>query len=131
MLKVEEENKTEAGGLSHLQKKTIKFDQELSGSLIYKEERILRFMEEQEIPVGSGRVYQFIPAKRNDTVRNTGRPKYLPVKICEDDGANCELIVKHNAVRNIDRRKRGVFSNLGALHNLARIEDIDVEEYMD
>ena len=88
-------------------------------------------MEEQEIPAVSGRVYQFIPAKRNDTVRNTGRPKYLPIKTCGDNGVNCELIVKHNAMRSTDRRKRDVFSNLGALHNLAKIEDIDVDEYMD
>ena len=57
MLRAEEENKTEAGGLSHLQKKRIRFNQEPSGSSIYEEERILRFMEEQEIPAGSGRVY--------------------------------------------------------------------------
>ena len=50
MLRVEEGNKTKAGGLFHLQKKRIKFNQELSGSSIYKEERILRVMEEKEIP---------------------------------------------------------------------------------
>ena len=88
-------------------------------------------MEEQEIPAGSGRVYQSIPAERDDTVRNTGLPKYLPIEACGDDGVNCELIVKNNAARSTDRRKRGVFSNLGALHNLAKIEEIDVEEYMD
>ena len=88
-------------------------------------------MEEQEIPAESGRVYQFIPAERNDTVINKVHPKYLPVKIFRDDGTNCELIVKHNTVMNTDRRKRGVFSNLGALHNLARLEDLDVEDIMD
>ena len=94
MSRVEEANKTEAEGLSHLQKKRDKFNQELLGSSIYKEERVLRLMEEQEIPARSGKVYQFIPAERNDTIRNTGCPKYLPVKICGDDGVNCELIMK-------------------------------------
>ena len=32
---------------------------------------------------------------------------------------------------NTERRKRGVFSNLGALHNLARLEDLDIEDVMD
>ena len=44
MLRVEEANKTEAEGLFHLQKKREKFDQELSGSSIYKEERVWRLM---------------------------------------------------------------------------------------
>ena len=73
---------------SHLQKKREKFNQKSSGSSIYKEERVLRLMEEQGIPAGSGKVYRFIPAKRNDTVRNTGYPKYLPVKTCGDNGVN-------------------------------------------
>ena len=70
-------------------------------------------------------MYRFIPAERNYTVRNTGCPKYLPVKTCGDDGVNCELIVKHNPVMSTDRRKRDVFSNLGVLHNL------DIEDTMD
>ena len=88
-------------------------------------------MEEQEALAGSGKVYWFIPAKRNDTVRSTGCPKYLPIKTCENDRVNCELIMKANAARNMDRRKRGVFTNMGALHSLAKIEEIDIEEYMD
>ena len=64
MLRVEEANKAE--GLSHLQKERKEFDQEPSGSSIYEEERVLRFMEEQEIPLGSGKVYRFIPAERNE-----------------------------------------------------------------
>ena len=55
MSKVEEANKTE--GLSHLQEERKKFDQELSGLSIYEEERVLKFMEEQEIPLESGEVY--------------------------------------------------------------------------
>ena len=32
---------------------------------------------------------------------------------------------------NPDRRRRDIFSNLGALHNLARLEDLDVEDVTD
>ena len=53
-------------------------------------------MEEQEIPAGYGKVYQFTPVNRNDTVMSTGHPKYLPVNTCRDDGANCEPIVKEH-----------------------------------
>ena len=74
MSRLEEANKTEEKGLSHLHKKGGKFNQELSGSSIYEEERVLRLMEEQELPAGSGKVYQFIPAESNDTVKDTGRP---------------------------------------------------------
>ena len=43
--------------LSHPQKEEREFDQNPSGVSIYEEEEVLRFMEEQEIPVGSGKVY--------------------------------------------------------------------------
>ena len=85
-------------------------------------------MEEQEIPLGLGKVYRFIPAERNDTVRNIGRPKYLPVEICGDDEVNCDCVTNQNALTASDRRIRDVFSNLGALHNLARLEDLDLED---
>ena len=69
---VEEANKTEEEQLSHPQNEEKELDQKQSGLSIYEEEEVLRFMEEQEIPQGSGKVYHFIPAERNDTVRNTG-----------------------------------------------------------
>ena len=47
------------------------------------------------------------------------------------EGINCELIVKANAARSTNRRKRGIFTNMGALPSLAQIEEINVEEYMD
>ena len=65
-------------------------------------------------------MYRFIPVERKDTVRDTGHPKYLPVKPCGDDGVKCELIVKNNPVMSTDRKKRMVFSNLGVLHNLEK-----------
>ena len=55
MLKVEEASKTE--GLSHLKEERKKFNQKPSGLSIYEEERVLKFMEEQEIPIESGEVY--------------------------------------------------------------------------
>ena len=48
-------NKTE--GSSHLKEERIKFDPKPSGLSIYEEERILKFMEEQEISLESGEVY--------------------------------------------------------------------------
>ena len=62
VLRVEEANKTEEEQLSHPQKEEKKFDKKQSGSSIYKEE------------------------ERNDTVRNTGSHKYLPIDICGDEG---------------------------------------------
>ena len=93
MARVKGVNETEAEGLSHLQMMERKSDQELSGSLIHKEERVLRLMKEQEIPARSGKVYRFIPAERNDTVKNTCHAKYLPVEICGDNEANCDIII--------------------------------------
>ena len=88
-------------------------------------------MEAQDILLDSGTVYCFIPAERNDTVRNIGRPKYLPVEICGDDEVNCDHVTKQNALITSDRRRRDFFSNLGALYNLARLEDYDIEDAMD
>ena len=109
MLRVEEANKTEEKELAHLKKKGGRSGQGLSGLSIYEEERVLRLMEEQEVPARSGKVYRFIPAERNDMARNTGSPKYLLVKPCGDDGVKCELIVKHNPVMSTGKRKREVF----------------------
>ena len=61
-------------------------------------------MEEQEAPPGSGKVYQFIPAKRNDTVKSTGRPKYLPIKTYENSGVDCGIIVKTGAAMDMEER---------------------------
>ena len=84
-------------------------------------------MEEQKILQRSGKVYHFIPAERNDTVRITGRHKYLPINICRNEGENSEQIPRIT-VKTLDRKKRGVFSNLRALHNIAKLEDLDLED---
>ena len=70
-------------------------------------------------------MYRFIPARRNDTVKKTGRPKYLPVEVCGD---NCDIVAKRNTVMNPDRSRRDIFSNLGALHSLAKLEDLDITD---
>ena len=57
MLRVEEANKTEVEGLSHLQEEEREFNKKPSGLSIYKEEKVLRLMEEQEIQLESGKVY--------------------------------------------------------------------------
>ena len=85
MLRVKEANKTEEEKLFHPQTEEKKLDQTQSEVSSYKEE-VLRFMEEQEIPQSSGKVYHFIPAQRNDSVSNTGRHKYLPINIYGNEG---------------------------------------------
>ena len=79
-------------------------------------------MEEQEIPLNSGKTYRFIPAERNDTVRDTGRYIYLPVNSCGDRGENCKSIPRSTMVAS-GRRKRDIFSTLRDLHSIAGIED--------
>ena len=62
MSRVEEANKTEEKELSHLKKNGGMSGQGSSGLSIYEEERVLRLMEEQEVPAGSRKVYRFISA---------------------------------------------------------------------
>ena len=90
VLRVEEANKTEEEQLSHPHEEDKKFDQKQSELSIYGEEEVLRFMEEQKILQGSGKVYHFIPAERNDSVRYKGRRKYLHINICGDEEENYE-----------------------------------------
>ena len=46
---------------------------------IYKEEQVLRMTEEYKIPDGSGQIYSFTPANRDNLVTRIGCPKYLPI----------------------------------------------------
>ena len=56
MMRAEEKNKSETKDILHQQKKNRRgFNQEPLGPSIYKEERILRLMEEEEAPSGSGK----------------------------------------------------------------------------
>ena len=86
MLKTIEANKTDEKKHSYLQDEGREFSQDPSEETGYKEEEVLRFMEEQDISSHSGKKYQFILAERNDTIKFTGRYKYLPVNICGYEG---------------------------------------------
>ena len=92
-MRAEEKNKTKTEELLCQQKKNrTGYNQEPLEPSIYEEERILKLMEEGESLLGPGKAHRFVLAMRNDTMKNTGCPKYLPIKTCENDGINCELI---------------------------------------
>ena len=74
--------------------------QDLLEPSIYKEERVLRMMEEQEIPARSGQIYRFTPANRDDLMMRTGHPKYLPVDTCKKYGINCGPIKEYGNVKD-------------------------------
>ena len=76
-------------------------------SVIEEEEKILKMMEDQEIPEGSGNRYQYIPAREDDRVAKTGRTKYLPVDTYYTYGMNCEPEMKYIETR---RQKQSGFT---------------------
>ena len=63
--------------------------------IIQEEEKVLEMMENQEIPAGSGNRYRYLPAKQDDCVTKTGRPKYLPIDTCQSYGIGCNSKVKY------------------------------------
>ena len=62
--------------------------------VIQEEEKILEMMEKQEMPVGSREKYIYLPAKQDDQVTKTGRPKYLPIDTCQSYGVGCNSKTK-------------------------------------
>ena len=72
-------------------------------------------MEKQEIRLKLGEKYEFVPAQRNDTDEKTGRPKYFVEEACED---SC----------NPNRNRRDVFANLGAMHSIMNLEDLNITD---
>ena len=54
--------------------------------IIQEEEKVLEMMEDQEIPAGSGNRYRYLPARQDDPVAKTGRPKCLPIDTYESYG---------------------------------------------
>merc|ERR1711867_327745 len=52
-------------------------------------------MEKQELPVGSREKYIYLPAKQDDQVTKTGRPKYLPIDTCQSYGIGCNSKTKY------------------------------------
>ena len=72
-------------------------------------------MEKQEIGLKLGEKYEFVPAQRNDTNEKTGRPRYFVEETCED---NCDP----------NRNRRDVFANLGAMHSIMNLEDLNITD---
>ena len=67
--------------------------------IIQEEEKVLEMMENQEMPAGSGDKYVYLPAKRDDQVAKTGRPKYLPIDTCKSYGIGCNSKTKYLQLR--------------------------------
>ena len=44
-----------------------------------RRKKVLEMMEDQDIPVGSGNRYYYLPVRKDDRAAKTGRPKYLPL----------------------------------------------------
>ena len=76
--------------------------------IIQEEERVLEMMENQEMPAGSGDKYVYLPAKRDDQVAKTGRPKYLPIDKCQSYGIGCNSKTKY---LQPGRQKRSGFTS--------------------
>ena len=55
-------------------------------------------MENQEMPAGSENKYVYLPAKQDDQVAKTGRPKYLPIDKCQSYGIGCNSKVKYKVL---------------------------------
>ena len=58
-------------------------------TVIQEEEKILEMMERQQLPAASRENYVYLPAKRDDKVTETGRPKYRPIDTCKSYGVGC------------------------------------------
>ena len=75
--------------------------------VIEEEEKILKMMEDREIPEGSGNRYRYILASENYLTAKTGWPKYLPVDTCETYEMNCEPETRYVETR---RQKQSRFT---------------------
>ena len=63
--------------------------------IIQEEEKVLKMMEDQEIPVGSGNRYLYLPARQDNRVTKTGGLKYLPLDTCQSYKIGCNSKVKY------------------------------------
>ena len=86
-LKELEEAKAKEKELS--QKLLEEKEQNPISTVIQEEEKILEMMERQQLPAASREKYVYLPAKRDDKVTETGRPKYLPIDTCKSYGVGC------------------------------------------
>ena len=75
-------------------------------SIIEEEEKVLEMMEDQELPDGSR--YCYLPARQDDLVPKTGRPKYLPINTCQSYEIGCNSNVKY---LQPGRQKRSGFTS--------------------
>ena len=67
-------------------------------------------MEKKELPVGSREKSVYLPAKRDDQVTKTGRPKYLPIDTCQSYGVGCSSKTKQ--LQTSQHNKSGFTSGL-------------------
>ena len=81
--------------------------QNLTILAIEEELKIIDMIEDQEILVGSGNRYCYIPENRDDCATRTGQPKYLLVDTCKVYGMNCEPSMKY---KEVGRKKRSSFT---------------------
>ena len=68
-------------------------------------------MEEEEAPSESVKAHRFVPGKRNDTLKNTGHSKYLPIEICENDGVDYDIVEDTGVAMYVGRMKRSKFTD--------------------
>ena len=61
-------------------------DQNNISTIIQEEERILKMMERQELPIDSREDYAYLPAEKEEKIIETRRPKYLPIDSCQAYG---------------------------------------------
>ena len=64
-------------------------------------------MERQQLPAASRENYVYLPAKRDDKVTETGRPKYRPIDTCKSYGVGCN---KKTNYLQTSRHKRSSFT---------------------
>ena len=65
-------------------------------------------MENQELPDRSGNRYRYLPARQDDQVAKTGRPKYPPIDTCQSYGIGCNSNEKY---LQPGRQKRSGFTS--------------------
>ena len=63
---------SQAKELEQAQKLLKEREQNPTSLVIQEEEKVLEMMEDQDIPVGSGNRYRYIPARKDDLTARTG-----------------------------------------------------------
>ena len=76
-------------------------------------------IERQELPVDSRETYVYLPAERDNKAIETGRPKYLPIDLCQAYGIGCNNKTKY---LKTSRQKRSIFTSEGTKNNEKQID---------